>query len=595
MLKFKKNVQNKKIKRLTAPKFGKIFLKITLPAMAAVWLACYIGTGIFACYIHSSELEDLNSSTQMYAYMLDRQTSRYSASLNGEEGSESLPFVRYRNAVQYYLRYNGTPTILCDENTTLIDSSEEKLFTNIPWADGTFSVFLSCNADMDPEYYRFLEEYKNSAGKYSLLLSQLYVNWDTWEFIPKTMYLYHLPSPSDTPFPSDTESPAAVYVTTVTPGAGFELLSISDENMQTSWLRPQLMGTWRNTKCEDGQLQALYDARVSALEDLQENYNYEITAMTSTTYAHHQYFGFSRRYDLTNFARDTRITITIPVALYDADGSLRMYAMTQEHQYNLWKQYGSNVLWHWLGITAAALGACTLIAYFRYSNLKNRWSQENFRRKLTNTMAHDLKSPLMAISGYAENLKENICPEKRDYYNEEILKCVDYMNGIVADMLDLERLEQTTVPLNTASSAEEVDVEALLRKLAANYQELIRRKKIRFSLEGKHTLTGDSKMLLRAFDNLFNNAVNYTPEGNEIKVILTAACLTMTNTGVSMSKEMCRKAFEPFVKEDKARGNQRGSGLGLSIAKQIFDAHGMSCGIRSDEHSVSVIVEWKGM
>ena len=101
-------------------------------------------------------------------------------------------------------------------------------------------------------------------------------------------------------------------------------------------------------------------------------------------------------------------------------------------------------------------------------------------------------------------------------------------------------------------------------------------------------------MLFRAFDNLFSNAVNYTPEGNEIRVVLTADRLTMTNTGVSMSKEMCRKAFEPFVKEDKARNNQRGSGLGLSIAKQIFDAHGMSCGIRSDEHSVSVSVEWKG-
>lgn len=587
-----KNMQNKKIIRLTAPKFGKIFLKITLPAMAAVWLACYVGTGIFACYIHSSELEALNSSNLMYAYMLDRQTSRYSTSLNGEEGSESVPFECYRNAVQFYLRYNGTPTILCnasEENTTLIDSSEEKLFTHISGADGVASGFLSCYDEMDPEFHRFLEEYKNSSGKYHLILSQMYVNRDTWEFIPKTMYLSHSPDLSD------TGGSVAVYETTVTPGAGFELLSISDENVQNHWHKPYLVGTWRNTKCEDGQLQAWYEAAVPALEDLQKNYNYEISAMTSTTYAHHQYFGFGRRYDLTNFARDTRITITIPVALYNADGSLRMYAMTQEHQYNLWKQYGSNVLWHWLGVTAAALGACTLIAYFRYSNLKSRWSQESFRRKLTNTMAHDLKSPLMAISGYAENIKENVCPEKRDYYNEEILKCVDYMNGIVADMLDLERLEQTTVPLNTTSSAEEVDVEALLRKLAANYQELIRRKKILFSLEGKHTLTGDSKMLLRAFDNLFSNAVNYTPKGNEIRVVLTADCLTMTNTGVSMSREMCRKAFEPFVKEDKARGNQRGSGLGLSIAKQIFDAHGMSCEIRSDEHSVSVIVGWKGM
>lgn len=593
MLKFK-NREGKKIKRLTAPKYRKIFLKITLPAMAAVWLACYVGTGIFASYIHSRELKSLNSDALLYQYMLDQQNSIYSASLNGEEDSEPISFERYRKAVQFYLRDSGTPTILCDTsegNSILIDSSEEKLFTHISGADGTVSGLLSCYDKMDPEYHRFLEEYKNSAGKYSLILSQLYVNWDTWEFIPRTMYL------SRSIHPSDTENPAAVYVTTVTPGEGFELLSISDENVRSIWHKPYLVGTWRNTKQEDRLSQAWYDAGVSALEDLQNNYNYDIATMTSVTYASPKprLFFFVRPYDLTSFARDTKITNTVPVALYDADGSLRMYTMTQERQYNLWKLYGSKVLWHWLGITAATLGVCALIAYFRYSNLKNRWSQENFRRKLTNTMAHDLKSPLMAISGYAENLKENVCPEKREYYNEEILKCVDYMNGIVADILDMERLEQTTAALNMASSAEEVDVEALLRKLAANYRELIDRKKIRFSLEGKHTLTGDSKMLLRAFDNLFSNAVNYTPEGNEIRVVLTADCLTMTNTGASMSKEMCRKAFEPFVKEDRARSNQRGSGLGLSIAKQIFDAHGMTCGIRSDEHSVSVIVEWKGM
>lgn len=592
MQKLKKKMKSKKPKRLTAPKFGKIFLNITLPAMAAACLACYIGTGIFANYIHSNELEDLNRSTLLYQHILDSQTSRYSASLNGKEGSESLSFERYWNAVQYYLRYSGTPTILCDtseDNIILTDSSEEKLFTQTPEADGSISGLLSCYDEMDPEYHRFLEEYKNSIDKYYLILSQMYVNWDTMEFIPKTMFLSHSRDLSD------TEGQVAVYVTTVTPGEGFELFSASDENMQSFWHKPYLMGTLRNTKCEDRQRQARYDTRVSALEDLQENHNYDATAMTRTTYAspRTKIFRFGRRSDLTNFAMDTRITNTLPVALYDADGSLRIYAMTQECQYNLWKLYGSKVLWHWFGIIAATLGICALIAYFRYNNLKNRWSQENFRRRLTNTMAHDLKSPLMAISGYAENLKENVCPEKRDYYNEEILKCVDYMNGIVADMLDLERLEQTSVLLNAASSAEEVDVEALLQKLAANYQERIHRKKIRFSLEGKHTLTGDSKMLFRAFDNLFSNAVNYTPEGNEIRVDLSADRLTMTNTGVSMSKEMCRDAFEPFVKEDKARSNQRGSGLGLSIAKQIFDAHGMTCRIRSDEHSVSVIVEWR--
>lgn len=100
-------------------------------------------------------------------------------------------------------------------------------------------------------------------------------------------------------------------------------------------------------------------------------------------------------------------------------------------------------------------------------------------------------------------------------------------------------------------------------------------------------------MLTRAFDNLINNAVNYTPDGSEINVTVSSDGITITNTGISLSKEMCRKAFEPFVKDDKSRSGQKGNGLGLAIAKQIFDIYGMPCVIESDNDSVSVKVIWK--
>lgn len=569
--------QKQKIKRSTAPKYGYLLWRTALPAMLVTWLLCAVATGAFADFIYKKEAKMLDSTRVTTEYMLNRQNGEYSA-LKEENG---MSYPEYRKSISFYLRYDGTATILCDASGNLIDSSQEKSFAY--WNNTIYSM-LSCDTEMDEAYYDFADTYLNSQGKYFIYLTQMYVNWDTWEFIPKQMFLSEYFFRNITEIPEDA---VLVYETTITPGEGFTLISRTDENMDR--INILFAGTETNAHSEDAGMQAWYDNRADALADLSATYPYELDSVT--TYASDASLGLRLRTYIADFltTRDAKIIHTVPVSLFDENGSLELYYLTQERRYNLYDSYGTAIFGAWALITVLAFGICALAAYLRYHKQKNRWLMESYRRNLTDTMAHDLKSPLMVISGYAENLKDSVHSEKRNYYTEEILKCVAYMNDIIADMLTLGRLEQCRVtPVREA-----VALDALISELSARYQSLMDAKGLSFSLQGSHTLQADSKMLFRAFDNLFSNAVKYTPEGNHIQAVITPDAITITNTGVSLSKEMCRRAFEPFAKEDAARNGQKGNGIGLTIAREIFDLHDMKCRMESSEESVSVIVKWK--
>lgn len=76
-----------------------------------------------------------------------------------------------------------------------------------------------------------------------------------------------------------------------------------------------------------------------------------------------------------------------------------------------------------------------------YLTRKSRYERQEYRRNMTNVMAHDLKTPLMAMSGYAENLLANVHTDKRQQYAEAISENVRKMNGMIEQMLEIDRLE----------------------------------------------------------------------------------------------------------------------------------------------------------
>ncbi|MCR5798690.1 MAG: HAMP domain-containing histidine kinase, partial [Lachnospiraceae bacterium] len=217
----------------------------------------------------------------------------------------------------------------------------------------------------------------------------------------------------------------------------------------------------------------------------------------------------------------------------------------------------------------------TIFAYRKQSNI---YEQAEYRRTLMNSMAHDLKSPLAAMRGYAENLKENLNSEKKDHYADCILKNADYMNRLITDNLNLLKFEYDPIK----PGKDKVDLIEVARELTEKYMPLINEKNVTLSLNGSYIIKGNGAQLMTAVENLISNAVRYVNEKGEININGTKREFSVSNTVSTLPDMNPEELFKPFVKGDESRSNENGSGLGLSIAKNIFDRHKFKSLIRYD-------------
>lgn len=195
------------------------------------------------------------------------------------------------------------------------------------------------------------------------------------------------------------------------------------------------------------------------------------------------------------------------------------------------------------------------------------------QRDYTNALAHDLKTPLMAISGYTENLQANVNPEKHAHYYEAIHSNIDYMSRLIMDMLSLAQLQRTEGTL----AREYVDLRSMTETVTAYYEQELSEKNLHLEIEGSGQMEADPQLLERAIKNLVENAVKYSPAGERIRIRLEEGSLRITNTGVTLPKEKWDQVFQPFVKGDQARERESGTGLGLAIVRDIAELHDFQC------------------
>lgn len=202
-------------------------------------------------------------------------------------------------------------------------------------------------------------------------------------------------------------------------------------------------------------------------------------------------------------------------------------------------------------------------------------SRERLRREFAGNVAHELKTPLTAILGYAELLKEGICdpadvPAFIDHiYHESLV-----MQRLLHDILQITRYDEVQSP-------QLVDLAELCQESLRRHEALARQKKI--TLEGQldpAILYADPESIREIVDNLLENAIHYNKE--EGKVCLTtnsdkeASCLTVSDTGVGIALADQDRIFERFYRVDRSRSKEPnalgGSGLGLSIVKHAVQS-----------------------
>ena len=210
---------------------------------------------------------------------------------------------------------------------------------------------------------------------------------------------------------------------------------------------------------------------------------------------------------------------------------------------------------------------------------------ESMRRQLIGDVAHELRTPLTAIKGSMEGLMDGVLPAEAETY-EQIHRETDRLNHLVDDLQELSRVESGAYPLDIHS----VDASALLGTVL---------KRLGFQFDEKGvTLTSslppsplriraDEDRIVQVLTNLVGNALHYTPPGGDVTVSVESlgdrVQFEVRDTGVGIPAEHLPRIFDRFYRVDKSRSRVRGgSGIGLTIAKRLVEAHGGQLWVESE-------------
>lgn len=200
-------------------------------------------------------------------------------------------------------------------------------------------------------------------------------------------------------------------------------------------------------------------------------------------------------------------------------------------------------------------------ASIRYNIDKRNYEIFQYRLKTTSAMAHDLKTPLAAIAGYAESLSYHIGTDKQEYYADQIEDKVSQMTGMINNILEFSKSEALTGKVTTADT----DIGSVIAEVIADNEYKISSRDLNVNYDQKEVIVKTDKELFKqAMDNLIGNAVLHSKEGTEIDITCDSKAVVIVNT-VSEKIDDIKSIREPFVKGRESRGDN-GSGLGLAIA-----------------------------
>ena len=200
-------------------------------------------------------------------------------------------------------------------------------------------------------------------------------------------------------------------------------------------------------------------------------------------------------------------------------------------------------------------------------DLKNA---ESVRKEFTANVSHELKTPLMSISGYAELMMNGMVPpDKVQDFSGRIYHESERLSNLVADIIQLSRLDEK----NGETMFEPVDIGELGQDVINNLQNRASKKKIELEYRGSSAqIQGVRHVLYEMFYNITDNAIRYTPEGGEVKVFVGKLngkpYFRVEDNGIGIPESEQQRIFERFYRVDKSHSRETGgTGLGLSIVK----------------------------
>ena len=230
-------------------------------------------------------------------------------------------------------------------------------------------------------------------------------------------------------------------------------------------------------------------------------------------------------------------------------------------------------------VVSAGLGIIGLVAMAIVVALARKLERSTeLRATLVNGVAHDVKNPLGAATGYAELLEEGVAGPLNEQQAEMVVRfkrLIGTAQQTVTELVDLARVDAGEYSIERRDT----DLVATLRRIIDDHQSEAAQKSIALSLgplEDSLWMKTDGNRLRHVVENLLSNALKYTPTGGVVDVALRVvdgakprACISVRDNGPGIPVKARKHLFDPFYRVPSSEHRVRGSGLGLAISRRI--------------------------
>ena len=212
------------------------------------------------------------------------------------------------------------------------------------------------------------------------------------------------------------------------------------------------------------------------------------------------------------------------------------------------------------------------VAIILFRDITSEHEINEMKNDVFNAIAHDLRAPILGIQGYLMVLEEgNLPKEEQNRILKAISNSSQMLVGLVENILDISKLERGLLVLNKTT----FDLNKMLQGIIATLEPLAKQKDLylQTDCQTSATIYADKNLIERLFTNLISNALKFTDKGGvkiTVKQYGSDYKITVQDTGIGMAQEELPKIFKKYHQADR---NVNGYGLGLTIVKQIAEAH----------------------
>ncbi len=202
-----------------------------------------------------------------------------------------------------------------------------------------------------------------------------------------------------------------------------------------------------------------------------------------------------------------------------------------------------------------------------------------FKDEMLRVASHDLRSPLALITGYADMVAMDT-PEDNEYvhqYVDIIKSTTDKMGNLLDDLLRIERVRNSPMELH-----ELIDPQQLIKLVIVNSKHSAQAKnqtiESELHLQDVPPILADPVLIRQALENLINNAIKYSAVGGRIRIQATydehKVYVSVQDNGIGIPQEHLGHIFETFYRVEQEGNTEQGSGLGLSLVRNVIERHG---------------------